>query len=111
VKIRYVEKPYHFTPLTILKRKMVRVDVGDEEIEKLVRFYVDYVRSYIYRFDNRDKAYYEWVYEKVPWLRRKINREEVEFLNSIIQRSWTHAASAARAFGFWFVASRALRRL
>lgn len=87
VKIHYIEKPYHFTPLMILKRKIARGSVNDEEIETLIRRHVEYVRGYIYRFDNRDRAYYEWAYDKVPWLRRKICKEEVEMLDSIIQAS------------------------
>ena len=87
VKIHYVEKPYHFTPLMILKRKIARGSVNDEEIETLIRRHVEYVKGYIYRFDNRDRAYYEWAYDKVPWLRRKICKKEVEMLDSIIQAS------------------------
>jgi len=87
VMIHYVEKPFHFTPLMILKRKMARGSVRDEDVEALIRRHVEYVRGYIYRFDNRDRAYYEWAYDKVPWLRRKICKEEVEMLDSIIQAS------------------------
>ena len=87
VKIHYVEKPYHFTPLMILKRKIARGSVNDEEIETLIRLHVEYVRSYIYRFDNRDRAYYEWAYDKVPWMRRKICKKEVEMLDRIIHAS------------------------
>jgi hypothetical protein len=84
VMIHYVEKPFHFTPLMILKRKMARGSVRDEDVEALIRRHVEYVRSYIYRFDNRDRAYYEWAYDKVPWLRRRISKEEVEIINRII---------------------------
>jgi len=84
VRIRFVERPYHFAPLMILKREMARGSVGDEEVERLVRCHLEYVKSYIYRFDNRDRAHYEWVRDKVPWLRPKISREEVELLDKII---------------------------
>jgi len=86
VKIHYVEKFYHFTPLMIMKRKMARGSIGDEELEEMVWRHVEYVRSYIYRFRNRDRAHYEWVYEKIPWLRRRINKEEIKLLDSIIVR-------------------------
>lgn len=85
--IHYVEKPHHFTPLMVLKRKMAKGPIMEEEVEELVRYHVEYVRSYIYRFKNRDRAYYEWVYDKIPWVRRKINKEEVKILNSVIQQS------------------------
>ena len=84
VKIRYVEEIYHFTPLAILKRKMASGFVGDGELEELVRHHVEYVRSYIYRFGNRDRAHYEWEYDRIPWLRRRINRDEIELLDSLI---------------------------
>lgn len=84
VKILYVEKPYHFTPLMILKRKMALGPVEDEELEGLVRSHIEYVRGYIYTFRNRDRAHYEWVYDKVPWLRRRINRKEIRLLDSLI---------------------------
>jgi hypothetical protein len=84
VKVLYTEKTYHFTPLMILKRKITLRDVEDEELERLVQSHVEYVRSYIYRFKNRDRAYFEWVYDKVPWLRRKITKEEIKLLDSLI---------------------------
>lgn len=87
VKILYVEKFYHFTPLMILKRKMSRGSVEDEELEGLVRHHVEYIRSYVYRFRNRDRAHYEWVYNKIPWLRQKINKEEIKLLDSLIHNS------------------------
>ena len=68
----------------ILKRKIALRDIEDQELERLVQSHVEYVRSYIYRFKNRDRAYYEWVYDKVPWLRRKITKEEIKLLDSLI---------------------------
>ena len=87
VTVHYVEKPFHFTPLMILKRRMARGSVRDEDVEALIRRHVEYVRGFIYRFDNRDRAYYEWAYANVPWLRRRISREEVEVIDSIISVS------------------------
>ena len=87
VKIHYVERPYHFTPLIILERLMARGFIADREIERLVRCHLEYIRSYVYKFDNRDRAYYEWVYDKIPWLRERIDKEEIEALDSIITGS------------------------
>jgi hypothetical protein len=90
VKIQYVEKPYHFTPLMVLERMMARGPVEDEEVERLVRSHLEYIRSYVYRFDNRDRAYYEWAYDNVPWLRNKIEKEEIAAIDSIIHRNYAN---------------------
>ncbi len=84
VRVHYVERPYHFAPLAILKRRMARGYVDDRELERLVRCHVDYIRRYIYRFESRDRAHYEWTYENIPWLRRWLRREEIEALSRII---------------------------
>jgi hypothetical protein len=84
VNIQYVEKPYHFTPLMVLERMMARGPVEDEEVERLVRFHLEYIKSYIYNFNNRDRAYYEWAYDKIPWLRKKFAKEEIAAIDSII---------------------------
>jgi hypothetical protein len=85
VKILYVEKPYYFTPLTILTRKMAFGPIEDQELEELIQSHIEYVRSYIYRFKNRDRAHYEWEYDKIPWLRRRLNKEEIRLLDSLIE--------------------------
>jgi hypothetical protein len=84
VKIHYVERLYHFTPLIILERLMARGIVADNILESLVNSHVEYISYYIYRFDNRDRAYYEWIYANVPWIRQKIDKEEVKVLDRII---------------------------
>ncbi|EMR73152.1 hypothetical protein MCGE09_00343 [Thaumarchaeota archaeon SCGC AB-539-E09] len=87
VKIQYVERPYHFTPLMVLERMMALGPVEDEEVERLVRSHLEYIRRYVYRFDNRDRAHYEWTYDKVPWLRKKIEKEEIAAIDSIIHQN------------------------
>jgi hypothetical protein len=84
VKIQYVERPYHFNPLMILERLMSKRRVEDTEIEKLVKSHLEYIKSYVYMFDNRDRAHYEWVFDKIPWLRQKINKDELKALDYII---------------------------
>ncbi|MEM4727765.1 MAG: hypothetical protein QXD04_05900 [Candidatus Bathyarchaeia archaeon] len=88
VRIHYAEGSFHFTPLAILKRKMALGCVGEEELERLVRCHIEYIRDYIYRFENRDRAYYEWVYDKIPWLRRRMKREELEILSRIVEHPY-----------------------
>jgi hypothetical protein len=90
VKIQYVEKPYHFTPLMVLERMMARGPVEDEEVERLIRSHLEYIKSYVYRFDNRDRAYYEWAYDNVPWLRKKIQKAEIAAIDSIIHRNYAN---------------------
>ncbi|MFP3950813.1 MAG: hypothetical protein ACLFVP_01505 [Candidatus Bathyarchaeia archaeon] len=85
VRIRYCERPYHFPPLRILNRLMAHRPVEDWEIERYVKAHLDYLKGYIYRFDNRDRAYYEWVNDTVPWMKGKLERDEIKALDSIIQ--------------------------
>jgi hypothetical protein len=84
VRVIYVEKPYHFTPLTILERKMMLGPLSDREIEELVLAHVDYVRNYVYLFRNRDRAHYEWSLDKVPWPKLGMERREVSLLDNLI---------------------------
>ena len=84
VKMIYVETPYHHNPLSILKRKMDRGELGDEDIERLVRCHIDYIREYVFKYENRDRAYYEWVLDNVAWMRKYINRKELAALKSLL---------------------------
>ena len=72
---------YHFTPLEILERRWRRETLSDDEIEGFVRYHLEYLRDYIYLSSNRDEAYYKWVYDKVPWLRNRTDREAIRFLD------------------------------
>jgi hypothetical protein len=83
VKIRYIEGLYHFTPLMILERLLAKDFVTDEDIERLVRCHIEYIKSYVYKFDNRDRAYYEWVFDKIHWMRERIDKAEIKSLDSI----------------------------
>jgi hypothetical protein len=85
VRVIYVEKPYHFTPLAILERKLMLCPLSDREIEKLVLEHVDYVRNYVYLFRNRDRAHYEWALDKVPWPKLGLERREVSLLDNLIR--------------------------
>jgi hypothetical protein len=85
VRVIYVEKPYHFTPLGVLERKTMLGPLYDEELEKLVFHHVDYIRNYIYRFRNRDRAHYEWALDKVIWPKLGLGRREVSLLDNLIR--------------------------
>jgi hypothetical protein len=84
LRVIYVEKPYHFTPLSILERKMTQGPLSDDELEKLVLRHVEYVRKYIYRFRNRDRAHYEWALDKATWPKLGLERNEVRLLDNLI---------------------------
>ena len=68
----------------VLKRKFALGHINEVEMKELVLHQVDYVRNFIYKFRNRDRAHYEWMYEKIPWLKQKINREEIKLLDRMI---------------------------
>lgn len=73
IRLLYVEKAYHRTPLEILRSKLARHDLMDGEVEALARAHAEYVGRYILTSRDRDEAYLRWVEEKVPWLRERIS--------------------------------------
>ena len=81
VRVRFIGGVYHFTPLEILERRWRREPLTDEEIRRFVRYHLEYLRDYIYLSNNRDSAYYQWLHDKVPWLRGRIDTEAVRFLD------------------------------
>ena len=81
VTTKYIGGVYHFTPLEILERRWRREFLSGEEIERLVRCHLEYIRDYIYVSSNLDKAYYQWVHDKVPWLRTTIDLGVIRFLD------------------------------
>jgi len=81
VTTKYIGGVYHFVPLEILERSWRRESLSGEETERLVRCHLEYIREYVYISTNLDKAYYQWLYDKVPWLRNRIDREAIRFLN------------------------------
>jgi len=68
----------------MLEERLAKGDISNEEAEKLVRDHLDYVKNYILTSRNRDQAYYEWVYEKVPSLREKIDSTEIRHLDVLL---------------------------
>ena len=84
VSLTNVEEFYHPTPLETLEEKLMEGDLPDEEVKKLVKDHIEYVRNYILRSKNRDQAYYQWVYDKVPSLRQNFAPEEIKFLDILL---------------------------
>lgn len=66
---------------------MARGSVEDKDLEQFVFSNVEYIRKFIYKFKNRDRAYYEWVFDKIPWLRHRLKRDEINLLDNLIINS------------------------
>jgi len=66
-RVRYVGQPYHFTPLEILRRKIVKGGVNREEVEALVKEHVKFIREYVYHKPLLE-ALDEWSVRKLYWL-------------------------------------------
>lgn len=81
VKTKYIGGVYHFTPLEILERRLRSRTLSSDEIERLIRCHLKYVRNYICLSSNRDRAYYQWAYDEVPWLRNRIHRQTIRLLD------------------------------
>jgi len=84
VKLTNIEEFYHPMPLEILEERLAKGDVPDEEAEELIMDHLEYIKNYILTSKNRDQAYYQWVYDKVPSLRPKIDPEEIRHLDVLL---------------------------
>jgi len=84
VNLTNIEEFYYPTPLETLEEKLMEGDLPDEEVEELVKDHIEYVKNYILRSKNRDQAYYQWVYDKVPSLRQKIDPKEIKYLDVLL---------------------------
>jgi hypothetical protein len=82
VELRSVEDTYYYTPLEILEGLLERGGAGEEEVERLVKCQVEYIRDYVVRSRNRDEAYYRWRHDKIP-LSLQGDLGEMEFLGRI----------------------------
>jgi len=69
IKVRYVGQPYHFIPLEILRRKIVKGSVNREEVKALVKEHIKFIREYVYHKPLLE-ALDEWSTKKLYWLRR-----------------------------------------
>jgi hypothetical protein len=88
-KVLYIEKPYYFTPLAVLERRMALGPVDDDELEELVLKHIEYVRDYIYRFRTRDRAHYEWALDMMTWPKLVIERRELDLLDNLLRDTQT----------------------
>lgn len=66
VELIYSIMPYIFTPLAILKRKIIlKEEINNEEFEKLIFQQIDYIKNYVLLSDTLDEAYFKWVSKKI----------------------------------------------
>lgn len=87
VRVHYFESPYHFTPLSILERRMSLGPLRDDELEQLVLCHIEYVRNYVYRFRSRDRAHYEWSLDKGSWPKILLSKDEIKYLDNLIMEN------------------------
>lgn len=65
--LHYVDNPYHFTPLEILRRELGMGKISYDRIVELVSHHVDFVRNYILPLDA-EEGYLKWLKNKARWL-------------------------------------------
>ena len=87
VNLINMEELYHPTPLETLEGRLAREELPDEEVIKLVREHVKYIRDYILMSKNRDQAYYQWAYDKIPSAREKIDLIKIEYMDILLQNN------------------------
>jgi len=64
-QLEYIDLPYYFTPLQILRNKIGLEARGkvltEDRMEGLIREHVGYVREYILKSSDLDEAYLRWI--------------------------------------------------
>jgi len=65
--MRYLDQPYHFTPLEILKRLILLDRIDEELFIKLIKEHIRFLKEYIYRMPYTE-AVEKWVRERLYWL-------------------------------------------
>jgi len=65
VQLEYIDLPYYFTPLQILRNEVGLESKGrlltEDRMEELIQEHVDYVREYILKSSDLDEAYLRWI--------------------------------------------------
>jgi len=65
-KIHYVETPYHFTPLEILRREISMGKVSRERAEKLIRQHLRFIHEYVLPY-GVDESHRSWTMDNLYW--------------------------------------------
>ncbi|MEM0079696.1 MAG: hypothetical protein QXK95_00910 [Nitrososphaerota archaeon] len=74
--VKYLGQPYHFTPLEILKKILLRREVSKDIVEKLVREHIKFIREYVYYMPYIE-AVERWVEEKLYWIPPRIRYRDL----------------------------------
>lgn len=69
VRIEAVGLPYLRSPLEVMILKHSRGELTIDELKKLIKEYVDYVRNYVVRSESLEEAHEKWSCNKAPWLK------------------------------------------
>lgn len=69
VTVKAYGLPYLRPPIEVMHIKYARGKLSMSELKKLIEEHVDYVRSYVLRYENLDKAHEAWSMSKAPWLK------------------------------------------
>ncbi|HIQ29058.1 MAG TPA: hypothetical protein EYH45_00675 [Candidatus Caldiarchaeum subterraneum] len=65
--IKYVDQPYLFTPLEVLRRKLAaKGEVSEEEARHLIKEHIRFIHDYVLT-NELDEAYLKWTKEKLYW--------------------------------------------
>lgn len=75
-RVHYLGQPHHFTPLEVLNRALSRRKVSREELERLIREHIEFIRDYVYRKPVLE-AIDEWSMKKLYWIPRPTERGQV----------------------------------
>ena len=68
--IKYIDQPYLFTPLEILRRKLAtQGEIEREEAEQLIKEHIRFIHDYVLT-NELDEAYLKWAREKLYWHNR-----------------------------------------
>ncbi len=65
-RIHYLETPYHFTPLEVLRRMISIKKVSRDMAERLIREHLRFVREYVIPY-GVDKSRRVWTVENLSW--------------------------------------------
>lgn len=65
--LHYIDNPYHFTPLEILRRELAIGKISPARIAELVSHHIDFVRNYVLP-SNIEEGYLKWMKNKARWL-------------------------------------------
>ncbi len=83
VELRYVDTPYHYTPLEVLRNKLKEELEGkvnpDYIFEKLIKQHISYIKNYVLSSMDPDDAYDKWLKSEARKLEEIVKKDEIIF--------------------------------